>query len=87
MKKCFLKTKISENCYECDTFKLAQTESLYVTPIDLKHLGTGFIRNMNTIEIEVAEVQKKDLKRKICILPWKNGFALFPMFHKIENIQ
>ena len=55
--------------YEFDTFKLAQTESLYVTPIDSKRLGIGFIRNMNTIGFEVAEVQKKDLKRKICILP------------------
>ena len=29
-KMCFLKSKISEHCYECDIFKLAQTESLYV---------------------------------------------------------
>ena len=86
-KICFLKNKISEDCYECDTFKLAQTESLYVTPVDSKRLGIGFIRNMNTIGFEVAEVQKKDLKMKICFLPWKNGFALFPMLHKIENIQ
>ena len=87
MKKCFLKNKISEDCYECDTFKLAQTESLYLTPNDSKHLAIGFIRNMNTIGFEAAEVQKKDLKRKICILSWKNGFVLFPMLHKIENIQ
>ena len=56
MKKCFLKNKISEDCYECDTFKLAQTESLYLSPNDSKHLGIGFIRNMNTIGFEVAEV-------------------------------
>ena len=86
-KMCFLKSKIREDCYECDIFKLARTESLYMTPIDSKRLGIGFIRNMSTIGFEVAEFQTKDLKRKICTLPWKNGFALFPMLHKIENIQ
>ena len=76
-KICFLKSKISEDCYECDIFKLAKTESLYMTPIDSKRLGIGFIRNMSTNGFEVPEVQKKDLKRKICILPWKNGFCSF----------
>ena len=84
-KMCFLKSKISEDCYECDIFKLGQTEILYMIPIDSKRLVIGFIRNMSTIGFEVAEVQKKDLKRKICILPLKNGFALFPTLHKIEN--
>ena len=84
-KMCFHKSKISEDCYECDIFKLGQTEILYMIPIDSKRLGIGFIRNMSTIGFEVAEVQKKDLKRKICILPLKNGFALFPTLHKIEN--
>ena len=84
-KMCFLKSKISEHCYECDIFKLAQTESLYVIPIDSKRLGIGLIRSKSKIGFEVAEVQKKDLKRKICILPLKNRFALFPMLHNIEN--
>ena len=82
-KMCFLKNNICEDCYECDTFKLAQTESIYLTPTHSKCLGIGFIRNMSTTGFEVAEIQKKDLKRKICILSWKNGFDLFPMSHKI----
>ena len=45
--------------------------------IDSKRLGIGFIRNMSTSGFEVPEVQKKDLKRKICILPRKNGFCSF----------
>ena len=37
----FFKSKISEDCCECDIFKLAQTKSLYVTPIASKRLGIG----------------------------------------------
>ena len=58
-------------------------QSIYVTPIHSKCLGIGFIRNMSKTGFEVAEIQKKDLKRKICILSWKNEFDYFPMSHKI----
>ena len=40
-KMCFFESKISEDCCECDIFKLAQTKSLYVTPIASKRLGIG----------------------------------------------
>ena len=53
---CFLKHKISENSYECDTFKFAQIESLYVTPIDSMRLGIVFLGNMNTVGFAVVEI-------------------------------
>ena len=65
---CFLRNKINEYCYECYTYKLAQTESFYMKPIDAKHLGIGFTRNMNTIGFGIIKVQKKHLKRNICVL-------------------
>ena len=55
-KMCFLKHKISEDSYECDTFKFAQIESLYVTPIDSMRLGIVFLGNMNTVGFAVVEI-------------------------------
>ena len=55
-KMCFLKHKISEDSYECDTFKFAQIESLYVTPIDSIRLGIVFLGNMNTVGFAVVEI-------------------------------
>ena len=58
-----------------------------MTPIDSKRLGIGFIRNMSTIGFEVAEFQKKDLKRKICTFPWKNDLLFFQCCTKLKTFN
>ena len=86
-KFCLHKEKLSENCYRCHAFKLKQMENLYVKPIESKSLSIGVIKNMKSISFEECEVTVNDLARKVCMLPWKSGYAFFPLLHDIEKMM
>ena len=81
----FLKQRVDNERYICNTIKIKYLESFYKEPFDSKHLLISFTKNLNFIPTEEHTVSKEKLIRKVCVLPWKGGYVFLPLLHEIEK--
>ena len=77
----FLKQRVDNERYICNTIKIKYLESFYKEPINSKYLLISFSKNLNVIPTEEHTVSKQKLTKKVCALPWKGGYVFLPLLH------
>ena len=83
---CFVKEKRCDGFILCDVVYQHHMENFFHRPCDSKLINIAYIKD-TVLKHRTRRklVEKKDLKKKVVCLPFKEGFVLFPMLHGIEK--
>ena len=80
----FIKS-IANQTVTCDVINKRSAEPLYDVPIKSLLVDIIYIRNFSSATFKTRTFQMKELSRKCVQLPYKQGFAFFPLLHDFEN--
>lgn len=87
-KYAFVEYITDERKFVCKILDQRFTECVFQSPCESKLLDIVYMTKVNFREkVVLKTLQRKDLKRKVVRLPFKNGWALFPMLHGVEGLE
>ena len=70
--------------YECDVIAKRHFQRLFSEPCDSKMFNMIYVRNLHTISRR-KQVRRNEFFRKALCLPYKEGFAIISLLHKVVN--
>ena len=79
----FIKSAYEYGHFDCDVYKLKNMQSLFTEPEDSKQFNIAYITD--TTLFSKKRLHKSSFMRKVVCLPFKSGFAVFPMLHEVEK--
>ena len=80
----FVQNITAEGNYDCLLLKKIYFHSLFNDPVDSKDFGIGYFLKFDDKFFVKTICRKSQFLRQGVVLPFKNGFALFPMIHDRE---
>ena len=82
---CFVKSVVDDNVAVSFVRKYSLTK-LYTFPMDSTNIGISYIENFAKVKKREVTIPKIDLCTKNVCLPYKMGFACFPLVHELHHI-
>ena len=80
----FVKENVENKSYLCDVYKLDNLKNIFSKPAISKHFNIAYL-DVSHVSCKRMVLESSSFERKMVCLPYKDGYALFPLLHEVER--